>query len=291
MVTIGDSITAGLYAQTDLGENAPSPAWLAYLSAVAAAAGETFEEKAAAVHNEFKRFDLSWASGDQPNDVVYSHFERLLQLFPDLEKVDFAHAGDKSRHLFPQTTKLIEEMWDRGYEPVYITFFMGGNDLCAPTVEEVTSLEEYRNNVRQSLSLIMNSTFETKVLVSSIPNVHGLLEHSDVQINGFPGNPDAATTCEDMWNDLVPVCLTGTGHQPREVEEAMREQLRQYNVILEEVVDDLSVYNLGRIKFSPVSYKSDILREDLAFDCFHLSEFGHARFSEATWEEGFWPDL
>ena len=288
MVTIGDSITSGLFANYNL-DNPPSKFEVAYLAYLAASGN--LKHKEDRVHNGFKRFDLNWSTGTKADDVVFSHYERLKQFIPDLETFDLAHSGDETWDLVPQSIALIEEIQKRNLEPVYVTVLMGANDLCAVHTKDVTTKSDFRKNVEDGLSIILENTEETKVLVSSIPNIFALQPNANEKIWGISQTEFKVVSCQDMWETFFPVCKTGTVNKNPRRWEQMQEQLRAYNKILEEKVEEMDQRYPGRIKFSPSVFETPIVREDLSFDCFHPSEHGHARLADMTWEEGFWPDL
>lgn len=286
MVTIGDSITAGLFANYSI-DTPPEPEELTYLAFLAAVGppGESTNR----VHNAFKRYDMSWASGSNPFDIVYSHYERLREYIPDLEKVELAHSGDTTWDLQSQVKSLFEEIKSRGDEPIYIAYLMGANDLCAKETKDVTTKKDFRKNVEESLLQIMSNTQNTKVFVSSIPNVFALQTHENEIVLGYILNPNLAVTCRKIWENLIPVCKTATQSSNKKRFNLMKTQLTKYNAIIEEIATVLENEFKDRIRFSPAAYNTEILREDLSFDCFHPSEFGQAHFAEETWRDSFWP--
>lgn len=286
MVTMGDSITAGLFANYSI-DNPPEPetlTYLAYLAAIGPKKGGVNR-----VHNAFKRYDMSWASGDNPNDIVVSHYERLKEYIPDLEKVELAHSGDTTVDLKKQVEDLFRETEKRGIEPIYVVYLIGANDLCAANTKGVTSTEDFRKSVEESLSGILGKTENTKIFVSSIPNIFSLQTHGNEMVYGYVLNPYTEVTCRQIWEHLIPVCKTATKNSDDAQFDLMKMQLERYNEILDETVSNLGEEYKERIIFSPAAYNTEILRYDLSFDCFHPSEFGQAHLAEETWRDGFWP--
>ncbi|OGQ36139.1 MAG: hypothetical protein A3F16_01780 [Deltaproteobacteria bacterium RIFCSPHIGHO2_12_FULL_43_9] len=286
MVTMGDSITAGLFANYSI-DNPPDPETLTYLAYLAAVGPP--KESTNRVHKAFKRYDLSWASGDNPNDFVVSHYERLREYIPDLAKLDLAHSGDTTLNLKKQVESLFGEIKERGAEPVYIVYLIGANDLCASDTKEVTTKKDFRKNVEESLYGILSHTENTKIFVSSIPNIFSLQMHEGEEVFGNVVNPYAGVTCRKIWKNLIPVCKTATDNGNKKRFDLMKMQLERYNEILEETVINLDKEYRDRILFSHAAYNTEILRNDLSFDCFHPSESGQAHFANETWRDGFWP--
>src|SRR3990167_11179983 len=74
MVTMGDSITAGLFANYSI-DNPPDPETLTYLAYLAAVGPP--KESTNRVHKAFKRYDLSWASGDRKSTRLNSSHSQI----------------------------------------------------------------------------------------------------------------------------------------------------------------------------------------------------------------------
>jgi len=286
MVTIGDSITSGLFAEYSL-DNPPSAFELGQLSYLAE--NGPLEERAHRIHMEFKRYDLNWSSGDNPRKGFDSHFDRLSRFVPNLEQVDAAHSGDTTHDFMDQFLFVYEEMSRRNREPHYVTTLLGANDICADDVDGMTNLSDFRSNMKSGLSLILWNTSETKVLVSSIPNVFDLQRFKNERVFGAPGQPDRLLSCVQVWESIIRVCNTGTDPSDPERWNYVKQILNQYNKILGEIVNEMSEIYPERIKFASSVFGGKPTREDVSFDCFHPTASGHKRIADATWEEGFWP--
>lgn len=286
MVTVGDSITAGLFANYSI-DNPPSSETLSYLAFLALVGPS--KSRTDRVHEAFKRTDMNWASGDNPYDFVDSHYERLREYIPDLGKIDFAHSGDTTNELESQFQKLFKEIKRRGVEPLYVIMLMGANDLCASEIKDVTTKKDFRKNVETALASLLVQTENTKVLVSSVPNIFALQTHKNEYVYGYILDPQAVVKCKDIWENLIPVCKTATMSSNRNRFKLMQKQLKGYNEILEETVYNLSIQFPERVRFSQAAYNQEILREDLSFDCFHPSEYGQSHLAEEIWRDGFWP--
>jgi hypothetical protein len=110
----------------------------------------------------------SWTTG---NDLsVGSHYVRLLARNPAMSGRVFnvARVGATSADLPAQAQTLAAD------RPDYVTLLVGANDACAPTESAMTSPTVFRARVDAALTTIYAAKPDTRMLVTSIPDLYRL---------------------------------------------------------------------------------------------------------------------
>lgn len=113
------------------------------------------------------RLSASWATGDHPGLDSYS--QRLSVVRGSaVEAVNLSANGATVRdHLVSQTREV-----PQGADLVLIE--MGGNDVCRPSEDQMTTVEEFRQQVRESLEWLRTNRPDTLVMIASIPDIYSL---------------------------------------------------------------------------------------------------------------------
>jgi lysophospholipase L1-like esterase len=213
----------------------------------------------------------SWSTGGGAFDGIQSHYERIRAVQPAITGHNYndARAGAKMRDAAGQAQTAVTQ------GARYVTVLMGGNDVCADTISQMTSVEDFRAQFTTAMNtLSAGLPAGSHVFVSSIPNIYQLwaLLHT---------NPRAQL----VWT-LAGICQSMLSpfntEQDRQTVLA-REQ--QFNQVLSEVCatytfcrfDDLVVFSY---RFSAGQVTT--------LDYFHPSLSGQSALASITWARSWW---
>jgi lysophospholipase L1-like esterase len=205
----------------------------------------------------------SWATGGAG---VKSHRLRLQGLRPgtSVSSENYAVTGRLMSDMHGQAGSAVNQGAD------YVTILAGTNDLCEPSVAEMTSVPDFTTQFRSALSRLVTGLPDVKILVGSIPNWHGIY-------NAFKNDSAATNAWASYYGGLCrPVFGASTSASDRET---ARRRLVTYNRALRDVCAEFSncTYDNG------VVFRLPLGAADLAPDFFHLSARGQARLAAATW--------
>ncbi|HEX5469447.1 MAG TPA: GDSL-type esterase/lipase family protein [Gaiellaceae bacterium] len=202
----------------------------------------------------------SWATG--ADQAVASHFSRLLRAHPGLEAKNLAVSGSKMAATSTQADKAIAA------EAGYVTLLSGTNDVCAATVDQMTSVSTFKSRLRTTLQKL-SAIDGTHVLVASIPDWYGVWRD-------FRNDEDAAA----VWRarDVCPTLLgTATSDGDRSI---ARQRLDEFNAALASVCAEFPHCTDDGGALADVDFTAN----DLGFDYFHPSVSGQARIASALWK-------
>jgi lysophospholipase L1-like esterase len=256
--------------------------------------------------------DAVWSTGFEPADIVYSLSER----FEDIDPAGFyennaardptlnrAISGSVMDDFVIQADEVVAAA---GATPSgtagMVTILLGNNDVCAPTLNDMTDPAQFELQYRAGLD-VLAAAAETRnayIHVSGIPAIYWLwnAKRTDLLCRFiiWPFVP-----CENLLDNPANDCGSGNSHldpdniHPDDGDNCIRRKqfharIRDiYNPILRDV---LLEYKLdGRL---PNAYYVDIL--DIQFDgnhvndgdCFHPSYEGHELLAEEQWCRSPW---
>jgi lysophospholipase L1-like esterase len=213
----------------------------------------------------------SWATGDADDDVI-SHHERLLAAGApvDGQNYNFAESGATMADAPDQARRVVAT------GSSYVVILMGGNDVCASSLDTMTPVASFKRDFRTTLDILTRGLPQARFFVVSIPNVHRLWEtfHND------PIPPrvwEAAGTCGAMLD---------AGNTDAERGRALQRNM-DYNQALEEVCATEPRCRFDNHALFHYEFDADLV----AVDYFHPSHQGHEVIAELTWDYGYWPDL
>jgi lysophospholipase L1-like esterase len=208
----------------------------------------------------------SWATGDDPDSPVDSHYRRIRAENPAIDgnalnaAVPGAQIGDAAGQ--------VEQAVAHGAD--YVTFLLGANDVCAGTPPE-----QFADLAQAALRQLANGLPEADILVVSIPDVTRLWDLFE---------DDARTRV--VWR-LARVCPAVLGDAASDADrDAARETTAAYNALLQSACAAIErcVHDDGAV------FADRFTAEDVSpVDYFHPSLSGQARLAEMTWrvlEEG-----
>jgi lysophospholipase L1-like esterase len=294
MAAMGDSISAGFLAATDLdwfnsaSLTIPQEAedFLAAVEAVSGldAAATTFNWEGTLAHIFETRTTKSWSTGLE----LDSHYVRLMKAVHQVEptssvfSMNVALSGGETSDLYDQADAIVKEMNTGRYAALkYVTLLIGNNDACKNRDPNLMKIDLH--NIFQILSTI-KQTEPIRVLMSGIPRIPDVGE-MDV---------DSSKTifkysCSAFRRSITRMCLPLTEWS----KEAQYIDLIQYtqgvNETLSEAADDANTNfkNLD-VQFSDALFDNPITRDNLAIDCFHPNATSQAKIAEDLWQAQPW---
>jgi len=210
----------------------------------------------------------SWSTGTSRSGGVNSHLQRLHALRPGITGLNHAISGARVDDLPRQARAAVAQ------KAGYVTILIGANDLCASSASALTSPEAFEADITSSLAVLQRDLPRSRVLLSSIPDLHHLW--SVLQGTESAGRAWAsANTCPSMLN----------GANTEAERQLVVQRLQVFNEILAEACsrfancrwDGGAVYGY---KFSA----SDVS----TLDFFHPSLGGQAALAELTWNASYW---
>jgi len=216
----------------------------------------------------FDQRNRNWSDGLEIN----SHAVRLAKKFGvDVISKNVSVSGSTIESLASQTAKLLED----NYKPDYVTILIGANDICKGDlrVEELSSLG--KNLLAESIQMLIRANENVKIIVGAIPKIDFLYQllHEDA-------------TCQENWRAFN-ICYKLLQSTKFERERGIVRWIA-YNKMQKEV----SALYPKNVKFTSKISEEIFGLEDISrIDCFHPNMSGQGKIAEATWQEGWYPDL
>ncbi len=212
----------------------------------------------------------SWSTGGNSFDGVYSHYERIRALNPQVagHQANVAVSGAKADDLASQVTKAVSQ------QASYVTILIGANDLCTSSTSTMTTTSSFASDVNSALATLHQQLPNARIFVSSIPNLYRLW--SVLHTNSWARFVwSVAGICQSMLRS------TNTETQRQQVVE--REL--SFNAILSQACsqyancrwDGNATYNYA---FSASQVSS--------LDYFHPNLRGQAELARLTWAASWW---
>jgi lysophospholipase L1-like esterase len=232
-----------------------------------AALGDSMTQATNACCAEGNHPAQSWSTGDGKDDGVNSHYERLLGLQPGISGRNHndSRSGAKVADLPAQAALAASQ------KAAYITILVGANDLCASSVETMTSEAHFAANLKQALATLDQMRPRPQVFVSSIPNIHQLWRvlHTNA-------------TAQSVWS-AAEMCQSMLA---RSNTEEMRQQVVQREAAFNAILSDTCAAYAGTCRSDGGAvYEYQFTADDVStIDYFHPSLRGQARLAEITWE-------
>ena len=287
MGVLGDSISEGLL--TDFSIEHP-PAYRQLIKMLLSIRGaETSEYRIELFRRAYARPEKSWASGSDENDLLMSHYERLKAYVPNLKAHNFARSGARSVDLRLQAFSLLRYEIRQNKTFDYITLMIGANDLKGKTWNEITPVQDYVQNVENTLKVVLDFNAHRKILVVGIPPLLQIIKNSaDVMAYEFLKKD---ISCSQM-RKIVYGALLLFQYKDDLVYGRLEKLMEDQQAGLQELVSRLSkAYPQAQLKTVLGFSNFSSVEKILSVDCFHPSLWGQAEIAEWTWIHGFWPDL
>lgn len=259
----------------------------------------------------------SWSTGTR--ESVDSTYLRLLRLEPAIAGNNHTMASNGRRmvHMAEQAAAM-----PAGTE--YVQVQLGGNDLCQPSVPEMTSVEDYRAQFVAGLRSVAERSPDALVSVQSVPDIFNLwyIRYAPSSYNGQESN-QASWARTFVGLGVIPCdALLANPSSTSEADMARRFAVRDrtiaFNAVLEEECarvlrcrfDDHATFDLSSNRVDPPHgpllpreqwgfTDLDISRNTGSFcplsgftgpgcgDHFHPSLTGQAKLAATAWEAGY----
>lgn len=213
----------------------------------------------------------SWSTGTSSS--VYSHYRRLLTVAPQLygRAYNDARSGARMTHLAGQLATAASQNAD------YVTVLMGANDVCTASIGAMTPVATFESQFRNALSSFTTARPQSRVFVSSIPNVYRLWAL-------FRTNPLALAVwqqfgiCQSMLN------INNTETQRQQV----LSRLKADNAALARVCAEFRQCRWDNY----ATYLTNFSTSDVSsVDYFHPSVRGENRLASVSWAASYWPSV
>ncbi|MDT0443750.1 SGNH/GDSL hydrolase family protein [Streptomyces johnsoniae] len=214
--------------------------------------------------------EVSWATGTDSGMASLAQ-----QLLGDEASVaerswNLAESGAQAADLPAQAREAV------AHEPALVTVMIGGNDACAPDVESMTPVADFRAYFTETVDIIRGQLPQSQVYVSSVPDLMQLWsEGSDSML------------ARSVWQmaNICPSMLGDAGDDSAAAEErreAVRTRVQEYNEVLAEVCDAdvLCRYDGGAV------FDFDFTSHHLSdWDWFHPSREGQSTLAALAYEQ------
>jgi lysophospholipase L1-like esterase len=215
----------------------------------------------------------SWSTGTTSS--VNSHYLRILARHPGIRGRAYndAKSGALMRDLNGQMATAVTQKVD------YVTVLMGGNDVCQPSVGQMTAVADFRAQFDTAMRTITTGSPNANVFVLSIPDVYNLWLV-------LKGNSIARF----IWA-LGNICQAMLAN-PLSTEQAdidRRAFVRQRDIDFNGALADVcSHYSQCRFDGNAVFNTTFTVSDVSTRDYFHPSLSGQAKLAAGTWTVGYW---
>jgi lysophospholipase L1-like esterase len=212
----------------------------------------------------------SWSTGGRFWDGVRSHYERLLEINPDINRNNHnaSRAGARMAEAPAQAAGAVQHQAD------YVTILMGANDACTSSSSTMTPVEDFQAQFNATIQTLQSELPEARIFVASIPNVYHLWQiYKDSSIARFVWK--TARICQSML----------AASNTEEDRQAVLTRIREFNDVLAAACglyprcrfDDYAVFNY------PFERK-----HVSKLDFFHPSLSGQSVLASITWAKSWW---
>jgi hypothetical protein len=274
MISFGDSISSGIFADTQLGDTLTSAQEARIFRMLFTL--RDFSVSRRDGNLAFQREAGAESRTAFTGDFPYSHKQRLRsKLGTTVVAHNVALTGSTARELSLQIDEA--EGFYRAEQPAnYITITLGSNDYC----DNITA-ETFRQNIRPLFERIRRLHPHAGILVVPIPNIVSLLTREySIGFRAF----DTDIACKDL-REIEGICARRalSTASSESVRSRALEALRQFNLVLEEETLRMNREE-GRAVFArTTALENDIDPELLAVDCYHPGKKGQEALANETW--------
>lgn len=213
----------------------------------------------------------SWSTGYDSGDIIISHYERLLARNANISGRNYndAVSGAKMDDAPGQADIVVS----RGVE--YVTFLMGGNDVCTSSKTTLTPVATFEAHARDAMARLANGLPNAKIYLLSVPDVYQLY-------NLFKGN----STARWVWRNFK-ICQAMLSESNTEADrQFVRQRNIDFNTALARVCAEFAQCKWdGNATFNYQFTANDVSKVDY----FHPSKTGQKNLAQQSWLAGYWP--
>lgn len=255
--------------------------------------------------------DLVWSTGYYRGDSVYSLNERFEDACPadyyenDAQRdATFNHAvsGSDMGDFVDQAGQIVLASGTTASGKAgMVSVFLGNNDVCASSLEDMTPAEEFERQYRAGLDALAASdtTRKAHIQVSGIPAIYWLwvamrkntwcllawnfvpCQNLLSEPNNDCGNDDSYLDPDTIHIDDGPDCVRRKTFHAR-IQDVYNPILRD---VLQEYIDGGRLPNAYYVDIFDIRFSSRHINDG---DCFHPSLDGHALLAEELWDRSPW---
>ena len=276
MAVMGDSITAGAIADYTV-ESWKNPFQVLQLldKILDMSVGKNLQA--------IERKDLSWAADHAKlmDELLVEEFEPAK-----LKYNNFAATGYSTKQMLQyQVPQMYEWSKRKLRQPVpdFVAMFIGANDICAQNIEDMTSVELFKDRVQGIVSELLTKGKNNKVLLTELPNIESLWGLAkDHKLSKFK----QVRTCSDVWTHLR--CDTLLVLDSEAERKIVRQRVLDFNQVYSDVVRDARKKFGDRVRLAGGFYEAALTMEHLSADCFHPSRSGQKDIAKRIWSAAWW---
>jgi lysophospholipase L1-like esterase len=210
----------------------------------------------------------SWSTGSDRS--VDSHYLRILASNRKIKGHAYndAKSGAKMADLNGQLAAAANRNVD------YVTILMGANDLCTSTPATMTSVDTFTSQFRSALANYVAQRPNSKVFVSSIPNIYQLWSSLHTNV-----------TAQATWN-VFGICqsMLSLGNDDADRQQVVDREAAFNQALATECAKYPTCRWDDKATFNTAFTRSDVS----TVDYFHPSVSGQAGLAAVTWSAGFW---
>ena len=215
----------------------------------------------------------SWSTGYDSGDIVNSHYERLLANNRKIKGQTFnkAVSGAKMDDAPAQADNVVAT----GAQ--YVTFLMGGNDVCTSSNTNMTPLSSFETNFRLAMDKLTTGLPDAKIYVLSVPDVYQLWRLFDGE-----WYPEWVWSTFDICQSMLDNSRT----------EADRQAVRAHNMAFNDILAAVCAEYTQCLWDNYGVFNYQFTRADVSgVDYFHPSMTGQKNLAQQSWAGGYWPTL
>jgi len=213
----------------------------------------------------------SWSTGYDSSDIIISHYERIIASNPAISGNNYndAVSGANMADAPVQADAAVSQ----GAE--YVTFLMGGNDVCTSSKDTMTPVATYESYFRTAMDKLTTGLPNAKIYVVSVPDVYQLWKL-------FNTDRKAKT----VW-DSFKICQSMLSKYNTESD---RQYVRQRNIDFNTVLKNVCAEYTQCLYDNDGVFNYQFTKSDVStVDYFHPSKTGQKNLANVTWANGYWP--
>jgi len=207
--------------------------------------------------------NLSWSTGKDAR--INSHFKRFAELHPEsqVKAVNIAIPASQAKHLAGQVSYLMH------YEPDYVTVTTGANDVCTWKEDYAEDLQEFTEDLRAQVGIMVETKSTIKILLTPVPNLYNLWQVASKK-----------PSCQAKW-DLVGICRLLLSSSS---DEASRQGFVGRWLDINAAIAQVAAEYPENVLYNPEIANTDFEWGQISpKDCFHPSINGLNLIAEKTW--------
>ncbi|SMF48068.1 SGNH/GDSL hydrolase family protein [Pseudobacteriovorax antillogorgiicola] len=275
-------------------------------------------------HPAFWFFDNLWTSfGAEFLDAEEYAWSYLLGRrlgYQSNEILIAARDGEKMSHGVRQVDRILD--YTEGVLPEKLFIFFTGNDLCGPTIEHVTSSDDFESELRDLLRYlkvngipapggttvyvmnpvgIIQIATSSKILSHRVPYQGKELSCKEIQTLDPAKVAQENSSSQLAQADFLDLVINSIANSPAgycmtlfaihkgdtQMQIALSNRIQDYRKSITKLVKEFSDMAGTDILFKQLTSTNDILFEgdEMANDCFHLALKGHHRIADSIFNE------